>query len=439
MKFISSLKLTIILIIIIILLAVIGTLIPQNEEPSFYQKNYPGKAGFILALGLDHLYRSPLFLSAVFLFLLNLTACSLKNFLSKIKVYKKSNTEISPSGDQDRHLTEKLNQLRPEPDFLAGLLKQKSFRVKIQKIEDKTFITARKGLAGLFGPEIVHFGLLLIILGGLGSALFSFRTSLAVEEGEEVRLGKKNLVLKLEKFTTEFYPDGSVRDWKSQVNIFSNEGDKISAVIEVNKPVKFKGVRFYQMGYGFDWDRVRLKIKIKAGTETTVAEIIYGQKKVLDNGIELRALGFVPDFQIDKRGQVFSRSAEPSNPAALLQLEKDKQVIFSGWVFYLHPEYARFHQKKREDLEIKVESFSAPEFSVIEAVQDPASGLVWIGCLFLTMGLFGSFFFPYRELKILRESDSSYRAAGRTRKAQESFSNEIAALIQKLDNKNRRN
>lgn len=435
MKFISSLRLTIVLIIIIILLAVIGTLIPQNEEPSFYQKNYPGKAGFILALGLDHLYRSPVFLSAVFLFLLNLTACSLKNFLSKIKVYKNAKTEINPSGDQERHLTEKLNRLRPEPDLLAGLLKEKSFRVKIQKIEDKTFIRARKGLAGLFGPEIVHFGLLLIILGGLGSALFSFRTSLAVEEGEEIRLEKKNLVLKLEKFTTEYYPDGSVRDWKSQVNIFNNEGDKISAVIEVNKPVKFKGISFYQMGFGFDWDRVRLKIKIKAGTEETAAEIISGQKKVLDNGIELRALGFVPDFQIDNRGQVFSRSAEPGNPAALLQLEKDRQVIFSGWVFYLHPDYSRFHQKNTEDLEIKIESFSAPEFSVIEAVQDPASGLVWLGCLFITLGLFGSFFFPYRELRILRNSDGRYQAAVVVKKSPDRLSKDITELTDKLDKK----
>jgi len=435
MKFITSLKLTIVLIILLIMLAVLGTLLPQNEEPSFYQEHYSGKSSFILSLGLDHLYRSPLFLSVAFLFLLNLTACSLKNLLTKISRLKVKSAEFKPVSKEDRFLTERLNQVRPEISLLADLLKKKSFRVKTLELKNETLISARKGLVGLLGPEIVHFGLLLIILGGLGSALLSYRTSIALLEGEQAKLEGKNLALRLDRFTTEFYPNGAVRDWKSQVSILEDNQVKTSGTIEVNRPLSFKGLNFYQMSYGYDWDRTRLKLIIKSGNESITTEINAGQSKVIGPGLELKSVSFIPDVQIDNKGQVFSRSAEPANPAVLLQLEEDKKVIFSGWVFYLHPDFNRFHRKTKEDLEIKLDSFSAPEFSVVEAVQDPAANLVWLGCFLLVVGLFASFYFPYRELTIIKRADGHYAAMSICRKSRDRFSAEMTELAQTINKK----
>jgi cytochrome c biogenesis protein len=435
MKFISSLKLTIVLIIFLIILAVLGTLLPQNEEPAFYQEHYAGKASLILKLGLDHLYRSPLFLSVALLFLLNLTACSLKNLLTKISRLKVKSTEFKPVSREDRLLTETLNQVRPEIGLLADLLKKKSFRVKTLELKNETLISARKGLVGLFGPEIVHFGLLLIILGGLGSALLSYRNTIALLEGKQAELEGKNLILRLDRFTTEFYPNGIVRDWKSQVSILEDNQVKTSGTIEVNKPLSYRGLNFYQMSYGYNWDKTRVKLKIKSGNEQITTEIDTGQSQVLSPRLELKVISFVPDFQIDNTGQVFSRSAEPANPAVLLQLEEDKKVIFSGWVFYLHPDFSRFHRKSKEDLEVKLESFTAPEFSVLEAVCDPAANLVWFGCFLLVVGLFASFYFPYRELIISKRVDGQYAAMSLGRKSRDRFSAEIGELAKAINPK----
>ncbi|MBC7364022.1 MAG: cytochrome c biogenesis protein ResB [Candidatus Aminicenantes bacterium] len=436
MKFITSLKLTILLIILFIILALLGTLLPQNEEPSFYRAHYGEKANLILTLGLDHLYRSPLFLSVAFLFLLNLFTCSLKNFLSKIKTLQIQSTLLTPTSKEDRLLSEKLNQARPETGLLAELLKKKSFRVKVSEVQNGHLITARKGLVGLFGPEIVHFGLLLIILGGLGSALLSYRNTIALMEGEQSRLEGHDLILRLDRFTTEFYPNGAVRDWKSQVSILEDNQVKTSGTIEVNKPLSYKGLNFYQMSYGYDWDRTRVKLKIKSGNKQIITEIDNGQSKVLNStGLELKVLSFVPDFQIDNTGQVFSRSAEPVNPAVLLQLEEDKKVIFSGWVFYLHPDFNRFQRKTSEDLQIKFESFNAPQFSVIEAVKDPAASIVWLGCFLLVVGLFSSFYRPYRELKIIKQPNGHYTASSMSRKDRDRFSAEISELAKAINNK----
>ncbi|MGB9836855.1 MAG: cytochrome c biogenesis protein ResB [Candidatus Saccharicenans sp.] len=432
MKFLASLKLTIALILILILLSVLGTLLPQNEKPSFYQQHYLGKARLILSLGLDHLYRSPLFLSVSFLFLLNLVACSGQNFLAKVRRLRAENKELNPLSPEDLLLTEKLNQASLIPDDLVSLLRKKSFRVKTKRLDKKTFIYARKGLAGYFGPEIVHAALLLIILGGLGSALFGYRLPLVLSEGEQAELEGKNLTLKLDRFSTEFYPDGSVRDWKSQVTVLENGQVKKSGIIEVNRPLSYKGLNFYQMSYGYDWDRTRLKIQINLGQELISAELNTGESKPVGQDVELKALNFVPDFQVDNYGRVFSRSAEPNNPAVLLELNQGKQVVFSGWVFYLHPDYARFHRKTGEDLKIKLESFSAPEFSVIEAVSDPASNLVWFGCLLLAVGLFISFYFPFRELIITLDAEGHYRALAIARKSRDRFSAEVSDLARQL-------
>ncbi len=256
-KFLSSIKLTIALLILIIILSVIGTLIPQGETPGFYRHYSPGWSGIILGLQFDHLYRSPLFLSLAFLFLLNILFCSSQKLPAKFRQARgqiEFNQVEGQSGSDKKFVTGFSDWLGFEPDSLAAGLKQKHYRVKIEEASGQKTLLAQKGRLGLFGPEIVHLALVIIIIGGLISALFSQRISLALSEGQTAELPGKNFSVRLDRFTTDYYPDGSVKGWQSLVSIIEQGRVKKQKTVEVNRPLKYGGLNFFQMSYGFDWD-----------------------------------------------------------------------------------------------------------------------------------------------------------------------------------------
>lgn len=80
----SSIKSAIWLLSVIAVLSLIGTLIPQNEEPAFYIDRY-GRSGYgaLLTTGLTDVYSSWWFILFLILFSLNLTACLLSRLSLK--------------------------------------------------------------------------------------------------------------------------------------------------------------------------------------------------------------------------------------------------------------------------------------------------------------------------------------------------------------------
>lgn len=80
-KFFSSIKLAIWLLVAIALFSLIGTFIPQNQEPEFYLSRY-GQYGYqaLLKAGLNSIYSSWWFILSVILFAMNLCVCLLNRF-----------------------------------------------------------------------------------------------------------------------------------------------------------------------------------------------------------------------------------------------------------------------------------------------------------------------------------------------------------------------
>jgi cytochrome c biogenesis protein len=425
-----------------ILMSIIGSLIPQAQEPGFYQKYFPRLAGLIIPLKLGHLYRSPLFLSLVFLFLLNLFFCTVKQLGAKIKRLSNESgfsAEFLSTFDEKKEGIKIPARIKSAPGLLTSGLQKKHYRVKIIDEKGQKIILARKGITALFGPEIVHLSLIIIIIGGLVTALLSFRTTIALSEGQAAKIPGKHFSLRLDRFNTEYYPDGSVKAWKSEVSVVEDNQVKRSGLIAVNHPFKYGGLRFYQMSYGQDWDSAEVELEVKTG-DKIIGNIILkpGEISQIGDGLSLGIKSFVPDFQIDSSGQVISRSPEPSNPATLVEIEAEGEPVFSGWIFYLYPDFTRFHRKIRTDLEVSFKKFEAPVFSVLEASSDPGSTLVWAGSIFLMFGLLASFYMQPREVRILVEDSGHLRILFYARKNRQDFLREIEQLLEDLNDKNKK-
>lgn len=442
LNFFSSVKLAIFLLIFITIASVLGTLIPQHRSPAEYLDRYGDIANFLIRLEITKLYQSWWFVSLLFLFAVNILVCTLtrlspklkKAFKPKFETEKKKllslKTKSSFIKNQDLEKTEAVSKLT---------LSSKHYRLKTKEEENRVYLLARKRILGLFGSDIVHLGLLIIIIGGIISGLGGFRTSLNISEGETIPVPQTNFKLRLDKFVTEYHPNGSVRDWKSTLTVLENGSDVLSKTIEVNHPLSHKGFVFYQSGYGWDWKNPTLEIWAKKKNDSAFLkkfELGVGEKAQLgEDKIEITVLNFVPDFIIGENNEIATRSLEPNNPAAYIEGWQEGEKVFSSWIFAKFPDFGRMHSDIETDLSFEFKDLKAAQYSGIQISKDPGVNLIWVGCTFLMIGLCIAFFWPPREIKIILEESQNktdVASGGIATKNREDFQSEFDNIMESL-------
>ena len=184
-------KLAIILILYLAITSALSTLIPQGKEISFYYANYsPALARIIEAVQFHTFFRSFLFLFPLLLFFINLLVCAV--------------------------------------DRMAKRLRSK----------------ARKK----FGPDIVHIGLLLLMISGL-IGLFGREESMVWLMPGESTLLPDEYELVLKSFEFQKYEDGRPKDWLSQVEVMRDGQLVKTHTIEVNHPLSIGRLKVFQNSY----------------------------------------------------------------------------------------------------------------------------------------------------------------------------------------------
>jgi cytochrome c biogenesis protein len=302
-------------------------------------------------------------------------------------------------------------------------------------------LLARKRRLGWFGSDIVHVGLLVILAGGLISGRASHRAELALTDGQTADVPNAAFQVRLDKFETEYYPQGAVKDWKSTVTVLEGGVPVLTKVIEVNEPLTYSGISFFQQRYGFDWSSPRLVFELRkpgdpAFTRTVSAGI--GQRAAVEGPDVTHVLvrRFVPDFVIGEGGQVQSRSEEPNNPAAQVEVWKGEERVFSGWVFAKFPDFGQGHgAAEAPKIAVILKDYKAAPYSVLEAAMDPGANLIWLGCLLVMAGLFLAFYWPPREIRVAVDGAPNkveVTAAGHAVKGREAFSAEFDQIFEQI-------
>jgi cytochrome c biogenesis protein len=442
LKLFSSVKLAIVLLIIITGASLIGTLIPQQRSPSEYVAQFGQLGSILYRFQFTNLYQSLWFLSLLFLFALNILTCTLTRFPAKLKkafqpkiIKEKKNILVLKTKDDFRKnwsLTKTKEELEKE-------LSSRHYRLKEEVEESKAFLSARKRTLGLFGADVVHLGLLIILAGGIISGLVGFRKNLTFSEGNVFNIPNAEFKIRLDKFETEYYPDGSVRDWKSTLTVIENEKPILSKIIEVNHPLSYKGYVFYQSSYGWDWTNTSVEIWAKKRNDPSFLrkiEMNLGTRiKLEGENIHISVIHFIPDFIINEKNEITSRSLQPNNPAAFIEGWEGDEKIFSGWIFAKFPDFARIHSEKETDLSFELKSFKSGHYSVIEAAKDPGANTIWVGCTFLMIGLAFAFYWPPREIKIILEESEGKTgviAGGIASKNKEALKSEFDKIMASL-------
>jgi cytochrome c biogenesis protein len=408
-KFFSSLRLAITLILILVALSLIGTFVIQVPSDikasavdySWWLENIANpQTGFwyplINSLGLFDVFHSFWFLGAGSLLIVSIIVCSL-NRLPQTKANMSLNT-LRLREEQDKssiRQTVLLNTPSKENagELIAGLLKKHHYNIILVRSDENIFLAAGKNRYSPWGTYLIHLSLILIIAGFLMSSYLGFRDSaFVVPEGVTRNIGNNtNLALQLISFTDEYWPDGSPKEYRSEVIIYDSGTEVGRGVTRVNHPLSYNGVRIHQSFFG---PAVTIQINDSKGNELFKGNIALSG--ILENHPYQRPSGgfrltqkmysiFLVgratniDDPVLRLGQIGLEVYNDNSAQPIASSKIDKGIPF-----------------KTEDLEFTYIEDS--QFSGFQISRDPGSSLIWIASGLLLLGLVIVFYFPRRRI-----------------------------------------
>lgn len=419
-EFFSSVRLAIGLLAAIALWALIGTVIPQQDEAALSGRLHPGLLALFRALQLFDVYHSAWFILMLFLLAINLTACSLKRFPSTWRLIR---------GQDVPDVKDDLESLPPErivmtdrtaaaeASRLESLLRSHVGRVREAQTDRGFVLAGSKGAFSRLGVFVVHLGVLLLIAGGLAGAVFGVQGHVEIAEGDAAntvnfRNGKAPMTLpfsiRCDRFTVEHYDNGVPKVFRSDLSFIQDGKAVRQGALLVNHPIAFGGFRFYQSSYGpLPVDRASLSY-VRGNGRTVERQTATGERFALPgNDGEVEVLRIESDLMrmgpavklsvASPRGKVqfwvfqnIDRILQ-ANPGLLEQIPQMNPALFAPYRF---------------DVRIAGERF----FTVLQASRDPGVPIVVSGAVLLAAGLMMIFFFSHRRYRIvLRQEEGRCR------------------------------
>ena len=401
--FFCSLKLTIITLILLAITSIIGTVIEQNQEPEKYLQIFSEKTYRLLdALQFFNMYHSWWFLALLGLFSINLTACSIKRFP---RVWKTVHEPVLTADDglfrTFSNTEELLVKDSPEAvrDKLCALFAKQFAPATVTEREGKIHLFAQKSKYARFGVYVTHASILIIFAGSIIGTIWGYKAYVNIVEGTQTtkvwpRGSEQPLELgfavRCDAFSVAFY-EGSQRpkEFTSDLVVLENGQEVLKKRIEVNHPLQYKGITFYQSSYGPAGDPAfRFRVKARQSGESVEVDARQGQPVALPGGGSFIVSNFAPSYQ-------------NFGPAAQLQMVGGDGRGGAFLVFQNHPE---FDAQRGGDYIFSLIEAKQRYYTGLQVAKDPGVWVVWLGCAMLIFGSMAAFFLSHRRIWVSIQS-----------------------------------
>ena len=269
---IADLRFSIFILLLISVCSILGTVIEQDQSIEIYKENYPltnPVLGFltwdrILQLELDHVYKTWWFFLLIFLFGFSLISCTFLQQFPSLKVARRC---------QFFRTTEQFYRLKIST--ILATFEYSKILTRIQKnqysvFQQKNIVYCYKGLIGRIAPILVHFSMILILLGTIVGSLFGFKAQEIVPKTEQFHIqniltsGQLTTIpetsVRINDFWINYTKNKTISQFYSDLSVLDSEGnEKDRKTISVNYPLIFKGLYYYQT----DWNLIGLRFQIK--------------------------------------------------------------------------------------------------------------------------------------------------------------------------------
>lgn len=406
--FFASVKLALFLLFILAATSIIGTIVPQNKPAGIYVQEYgQNMANLMHTLNIQDMYNSWWFLSLLGIFCLNLIVCSLERIPNVIRIVRKDNLTTKPERLHKMGLHKKIT-LSGSPaatkQQVAEFMAKKRWKPDSRDKENGTMFFAQKGGWTRFGVYIVHTSILVILLGAvIGSSTFAqkvlhnpdfaFKGSIMIPESQQTdyiyafQSGKKielGFTVRCNYFTIEYYNNGMPKTYLSKITILEDgkpmplKDGKTVHFLEVNTPLTYKGITFYQSSYNPYSDFLVTLVDKKTDKEQTTIIPAGKQVESTDGKISFGIINKETMGEAVQRVKVWfgDEDADPS-------------------IFWLNNDQEALVQRPSGEYNLHIKQLYA---TGLQVTKDPGVWWVYSGCGLMLFGLFVAFFTSHRKI-----------------------------------------
>ncbi len=414
------------------LTAIIGTVVPQNENPDVYMQAYGDFLYmFFNVLDIFDMYHAWWFQLLLLLLAVNLLVCSVERlsktwkiiFIKKpVFIIDRFRTISNRVEFDDQRTPEQLRQVF-EPVI------NRSFKyLRIDSIENGFCIFAEKWRWTRLGVYVVHLSVILLLLGGIVGNIFGFSGHINVREGETVnsihlrktgQIEKLDFEIRCDDFNVTFNNDGSPKEFRSSLTIIEKGKPVLKKDIIVNDPLRYKGISIYQASYGeVPGNSIPQKpVKKRTGEDillnftSTETGVLYQKKTTIGKEIDIPGkkgkftiTGYKEsaDFMGQNIGEAYMGILVPEGqePVEVLlplhfpnfdKMRKDRVIISIA-------------DQEREMLNLSKMSDKV-YYTGLQVAKDPGVWFVYSGFILMLIGCYITFFMPLQRICIEIQKD----------------------------------
>jgi len=392
--FFASVRLAIFTLIALAVTSIAGTIIPQNEPLQFYIQNFgPKTAQFFHILDLHQMYYSWWFLGLLGLLSANLVVCSIERFPSVWKIIHANNysTNKNKLMKMPNAVVWKQKQTASfSPETITSHLKKQGWNMQTRNTVDGQLFFAQKYRWSRIGVYLVHTSILIIFAGAIVGHFTGFKGSIMLPEQQSSPVAysyKTSKPLQLgfdircDFFSIEFYPNGMPKEYQSKLTVIENGNEVLTKTIEVNDPLTYKGITFYQASYqGYQNFIIGFQ---EAGSDNMHSFSVPFQKQSNWEEENIR-FGIVNAEAIGQRvARIKTWIKAGEQPAVTEWLgEGEKMTVSAGTKTY----------------EVTAKQMYA---TGLQVAKDPGVWIVYLGCGLMILGLYLAFFLSHKRLWLL--------------------------------------
>ena len=414
-KSIADLRFAIFILLIIACFSVIGTVIEQDQSIETYKLNYPLTNrifGFlawdiILQFGFDHIYKTWWFITLILLFGVSLLTCTLLQQFPSLKIARRC---------QFFRTTQQFCRLNISTNLKHLLFSQLFFKIKEKHysiFQQKNILYCYKGLVGRIAPIIVHFSMIIILIGAIFGSISGFKAQEIVPKTETFHIqnvlnnGQFTIIpkvsIRINDFWITYTKQTTITQFYSDISFLNVDGNEIQRkTIFVNSPAKYNGIDYYQT----DWNIIGLRVKVKNSSifQYPFINLPNTQEKIwltwistneqLDNGLTLLIDNLQGYCSVYNKGGKFIGNLELHE-----NFNREKSLILMDII-------------SSTGLQIKA---------------DPGISLIYLGFLFLMISTLISYI-TYSQIWIVKDKQKIF-IGGNTTRATFEFELEFLKLI----------
>jgi cytochrome c biogenesis protein len=290
-RLVADLRFSIFILLVISFFSITGTVIEQDQSIETYKANYPltnpvfGILTWdrILQFGLDHVYSTWWFFLLIFLFGLSLISCTFLQQLPSLKIARRCQFFRKTSQFYRLKIFTTLNSF--SFNKILSRIKQNQYSI----FQQKNIVYCYKGLIGRIAPILVHFSMILVLLGTIIGSLFGFKAQEMIPKTENFHIqnvltnGQLTIIPKTSARINDFWitytKNKTVSQFYSDISILNNRGNETDRkTISVNYPLVYNNIYYYQT----DWNLIGLRFRTMNNEimEYPLLNILNNQNKV---------------------------------------------------------------------------------------------------------------------------------------------------------------